>query len=109
MDEWLQQRADGAWVLSLHVQPNARKTEFCGLHGGAMKLRLAAPPVDGKANAALLAFIARFFGLAKNRVELLAGEASRSKRVCLHGPDDEALARLRLLAVEGAGRTAQRR
>ena len=33
VDEWLQQRADGAWVLSLHVQPNARKTEFCGLHG----------------------------------------------------------------------------
>lgn len=85
-------------MLSLHVQPNARKTEFCGLHGEAMKLRLAAPPVDGKANAALLDFIARFAGLAKNRVELVAGETSRSKRVCLHAPSAEALARLRALA-----------
>lgn len=109
MDEWLQQRTDGAWVLRLHVQPNARKTEFCGLHGGAMKLRLAAPPVDGKANVALLAFVARFCGVGKNRVELLAGEASRSKRVCLHAPDEEALARLRGIAGEGGGSSAARR
>ena len=97
MDDWLVQRTDDEWVLSLYIQPNARKTEFCGLHGGAVKLRLAAPPVDGKANAALLAFIARFCGIGKSRVELVAGEASRSKRVCLRSPDVEALKRLRSL------------
>ena len=50
MGDWLVQRTDTEWVLSLYIQPNAKKTEFCGLHGGAMKVRLAAPPVDGKAN-----------------------------------------------------------
>ena len=56
-------------TLTLHIQPGARKTEVVGLHGDALKIRLAAPPVDGKANAALIAFIADRLGLAKSAVE----------------------------------------
>lgn len=92
-------REEGAdLVLVLHVQPSARRTEFAGLHGEAMKLRLAAPPVDGKANAALVAFLADFCGVAKSAVVLVSGETSRAKRVRVTGAGAEAVARLRSLA-----------
>jgi uncharacterized protein len=68
-------------VLELHVQPGAKKTEFAGMHGERRKLRLAAAPVDGKANAALIAFIAAEYGVPKRNVTIDAGEHSRQKRV----------------------------
>lgn len=74
-------------VLALHIQPGAKKTELAGLHGEALKIRLAAPPVDGKANAALLAFLAKACGVSKSAVELVSGETSRSKRVKVRGAD----------------------
>ncbi len=77
---WL--RSAGAdVVLTLHIQPGAKKTEVAGLHGEALKLRLAAPPVDGKANECLLAFLAAQLGVAKSRVELVSGASARAKRV----------------------------
>lgn len=77
---WL--RADGsAVVLTLHIQPGAKKSEIAGQHGEALKIRLAAPPVDGKANDCLIAFLAEKLGMAKNRVELISGTSSRAKRV----------------------------
>jgi len=91
---WLSHAADGSMVLALHVQPGAKKTEFAGLHGGALKIRLAAPPVDGKANAALIAFVAKACGVPKAAVELVSGETSRSKRVRVRGADGAALASL---------------
>ena len=81
---WLRESGDGV-VLSLHIQPGAKKTEISGIHGDALKIRLAAPPVDGKANDALLAFIAKTLGIPKSRVHLLSGQASRSKRVAVTG------------------------
>jgi len=68
-------------VLSLHIQPGAKKTEVVGLHGEALKVRLAAPPVDGKANEALIAFLADILGIAKARVSLVSGMTSRAKRL----------------------------
>lgn len=73
-------------VLELHVQPGAKKSEFAGLHGERMKVRLAAPPVDGKANAELIAFLAGHYGVAKADVEILAGLTSRQKRVAIWKP-----------------------
>jgi uncharacterized protein (TIGR00251 family) len=84
---WLAQAGDGSVVLVLHIQPGARKTEVAGLHGDALKIRLAAPPVDGKANAALLAFLAKVCGVPKSAVSLLSGETSRSKRVRIVGAE----------------------
>lgn len=81
---WLREGSDGV-VLSLHIQPGAKKTEISGIHGDALKIRLAAPPVDGKANDALLAFLARTLGLPKSRVLLISGQTSRSKRVAVTG------------------------
>jgi len=68
-------------VLELHVQPGASKTEFTGMHGGRRKLRLAAPPVDGKANAALIEFLAEEYGVPKRNVMIEAGLQSRQKKV----------------------------
>ncbi|NML26612.1 DUF167 domain-containing protein [Zoogloea dura] len=95
---WLSRAADGSVVLTLHIQPGARKTELAGLHGEALKIRLAAPPVDGKANAALVAFLAKACGVSKSAVELVSGETSRSKRVRVRGADVAVLERL----VDGA-------
>ncbi len=81
---WL--RADGEDViLSLHIQPGARTTEVVGEHGDALKIRLAAPPVDGKANAVLIGFLAKTLGVPKAAVSLLSGESSRAKRVRVKG------------------------
>lgn len=85
--DWLNRAADGSLVLSLHIQPGAKKTEIAGLHGEALKIRLAAPPVDGKANAELIAFLAKTCGVPKSAVELVSGETSRTKRVRLTGVD----------------------
>jgi uncharacterized protein (TIGR00251 family) len=78
-------RRDGSdWVLDVRVQPRASRTEFAGLFGDRLKVRLNAPPVDGRANAALLAFIADTCGLPKSRISLDAGLTGRDKRVRLH-------------------------
>jgi uncharacterized protein (TIGR00251 family) len=58
-----------------------------GLHGEALKIRLAAPPVDGKANACLIGFLADQLGIAKSSVSLVSGESSRAKRVRIDGVD----------------------
>mgnify|MGYP002147553624 CR=1 FL=1 len=84
---WLAQAADGSVVLVLHIQPGARKTEVAGLHGDALKIRLAAPPVDGKANAALLAWLAAELRCPKRDLALLRGESGRRKQVQLALPE----------------------
>ncbi len=75
---WLR-RGDRQTTLTLHIQPGAKKTEVAGEHGDALKIRLAAPPVDGKANAALIAFVADRLGVAKSTVTLKSGQTSRRK------------------------------
>src|SRR5438876_9709080 len=77
---------NGAVILILHVQPGAKRTEVAGLHGDALKVRLAAPPVDGKANAELVRFLTRAFGVAQSAVTLLRGESSRQKTVRIETP-----------------------
>jgi hypothetical protein len=72
-------------ILELHVQPGAKRSEFAGEHGGRMKLRLAAPAVDGRANEALVEFLADYFGVAKRSVRIVAGLRSRQKRVIIDG------------------------
>ena len=87
-----EEMADGetAIVLTLHVQPGARRTEVAGTHGVGtqmrLKIRLAAPPVDGKANAELLGFLAEAFGVPRRDVTLVRGDASREKIVRIVRP-----------------------
>ncbi len=67
-------------VLSVSVVPGASRTELVGLHGDALRVRLAAPPVDGKANEALLGWLADSLGLPRRQVALLRGASSRRKQ-----------------------------
>ena len=76
---------DKGVTLRLHIQPGAKKTEVAGLHGEALKIRLAAAPVDGKANACLIAFLADQLGVAKAAISLVSGDTSRGKRVRIAG------------------------
>ena len=87
MSEWLRVAADGRITLTLHIQPGAKMTEFAGLHGDALKIRLAAPPVDGKANEALIKFIADTLGLPKSAVTIKSGQTSRRKALEVIGGD----------------------
>ena len=97
---WLRADADGnGAVLTLHIQPGAKKTEVVGPHGDALKIRLAAPPVDGKANAALLAFVAMQLGVAKSAVDLVSGQTSRAKRVRIAGMNAEKIRQLLTASV----------
>ena len=70
-------------LLRLSVMPNAKRTEIDGLRDGALRLRLAAPPIDGRANEALVAWLAKTLGVARRDVELLRGESSRRKQVAI--------------------------
>ncbi len=82
----------------LHVQPGAAKSEIVGRHGDALKIRIAAPAVDNKANAALVAFLSDMLGVRKSAIALRQGAGSRRKLVeVTAGP--ELSARLEALAV----------
>ena len=70
-------------ILELHVQPGAARSEFAGKHGERLKVRLAARAVDGKANQALIEFLAEHFHVAKSRVRIASGLKSRQKRVII--------------------------
>ncbi len=94
MSDWFRLAADGRITLTLHIQPGAKKTEFAGLHGDALKIRLAALPVDGKANEALVKFVAEVLGLPKSAVNLKSGQTSRRKVLEVIGSDSQAIARL---------------
>lgn len=72
-------------ILELYVQPGASRSGFAGTHGGRIKLRLAAPPVDGKANAALVEFLAAHYGVPRRSVSIVSGAKSRMKRVAIEG------------------------
>lgn len=71
--------------IEVYVQPRAAKTELAGEHDGLPKIRLAAPPVDGAANAALIEFVAKRLKIAKSRVRVVGGLTSRRKMLEVEG------------------------
>lgn len=89
---WLRASGDGA-LLALHIQPGAKKTGVVGVHGDALKVRLAAPPVEGRANDALLAFLAETLDVPKSRLYLVSGQTSRSKCVAVNDIDHASVRR----------------
>ncbi|MBM4132519.1 MAG: DUF167 domain-containing protein [Nitrospira sp.] len=72
-------------LLTLHIQPGAKKTEFMGLHGDALKVRVAAPPVEGAANEALCAWLASLCNVPQKAITIQAGQTGRRKLVLLKG------------------------
>lgn len=81
--------------LSIHAVPNARTTQWVGRHGGALKIKVAAPPEDGRANKELQAYLCEVLGVRKGAVALLRGASSREKVFSVDGlTEAEAVARL---------------
>ncbi len=100
----------GAVVLRVHVQPGAGRSAVVGRHGDSLKVRVAAPPVDGRANAAAAALIAAALGVKEKAVELVSGERSRVKRYRVVGVDaDEVDSRLRQALAEADSRVGEPR
>lgn len=75
----------GGVRLHLYVQPNGKKSEILGVHDGALKIRVQAPPVEGQANEAVTAFIAQVLGVPRKKVSLIRGAQSRQKTVEIDG------------------------
>ena len=84
---WHRRDQSGALLLSIHVQPGARRTEIAGLHGEALKVRVQARAVQGEANAALVAFLAGQFGVPRRQVRIVRGDTSRDKLIEIAGSD----------------------
>jgi uncharacterized protein (TIGR00251 family) len=78
-------------TFRVRVLPRSRRDEVVGLHGDALKIRLTAPPVGGKANRALREFLAGRLGVSRSAVEILSGHASRQKRVRVAGASAAAI------------------
>jgi uncharacterized protein (TIGR00251 family) len=72
-------------ILEVHVQPGARRSEFAGQHGERVKIRLAAPATENRANEALIEFLAEHYDVPKRSVRIAAGLKSRDKRVVIEG------------------------
>jgi len=72
--------------LRVKVQPKASKDEFCEVMGNCIKVRITAPPVEGKANQHLIKFLAKQFKVSKSQIELLSGETNREKRFRIFNP-----------------------
>lgn len=73
-------------LLRIHAQPGAKQSAFAGLHGEALKVRLAAPAQEGRANRELCRFLAAAFGVPVAKVTLVSGDSARSKRIRIQAP-----------------------
>lgn len=85
MPSWYRRDADGSILLAVHAQPGARRTEIAGLHADALKIRVAAPALEDRANDALIEFLAERFDVPKRNVTLSSGQKSREKRFVVVG------------------------
>ena len=94
VDDLFDVSGDDAIVLRLHVQPGAGRTAVVGRHGDALKVRVAAPPEGGRANAAVITLVATTLGVKEDVVELTSGQSSRSKRVKVSGVEVDEVRRL---------------
>ncbi|MHB1239619.1 MAG: DUF167 family protein [Gammaproteobacteria bacterium] len=73
-------------ILQLQIQPRASRDEIVGVHAGHLRIRLTAPPVDGRANETLLRYLADLFQVARSQVILIGGTKGRRKRVRIRSP-----------------------
>jgi len=88
-------RASTGWLFSIYAQPGAKRTEISGLHGDALKVRVAAPPAEGRANDALVTFLAAALGVPKKSVAVVKGARSRRKTISIAAPQADPASLLR--------------
>ena len=85
---------EDAILFSVRVVPRASKSEIVGEHDGALKVRIASPPVDGAANDELIKLLAKSFGAARSAVKIVSGHSSRLKQVSITGASSEKITRI---------------
>lgn len=88
-------------MVRVHAQPGAKRTEIAGRHGEAVRVRVTAPPVDGRANAAIAAVLADALGVPRSAVELASGASGRRKRFRVHGTTRAAVSRALAAVLDG--------
>ncbi|HLS27248.1 MAG TPA: DUF167 domain-containing protein [Opitutales bacterium] len=76
-------------IVNIRVTPNAKNDEIAGPYGDGVKIKLRAPAVEGKANQALIVFLAKELGVSRNSIRIIGGDKARNKRVELQGPTRE--------------------
>lgn len=79
------EQKDGSILLSVYIQPGASKSEIVGPHNGSLKIRIQSPPVDGKANDALIEFLSNLLKVSKRSIEVVKGQTQRNKVVKITG------------------------
>jgi hypothetical protein len=79
----------GGIIIDVKVEPRASRTEVLGIHGNALKVKLTAPPVEGRANKQLIEVLSEYFGLKKRQLEVIGGSASRRKTVLITGVEED--------------------
>lgn len=84
--------ADGSLTFSVRVSTRASRSGAAGEHDGALKLRIAAPPVDGAANEEIVKVVAKLFGVSRGNISIVSGQTSRLKRIAVDGIADAAAA-----------------
>lgn len=84
MEQWVQESDRGA-LIRCYAQPGASRSEVVGIHGDRVKIRIKAPPTEGKANKELLSFLAKLLGVRKSSLHIVRGDISRSKDVLCEG------------------------
>ncbi len=88
---------DDSVIFTVRAVPRASKSEIVGEHDGALKIRIASPPVDGAANEELIKVLSEFFGVSKSSIEITGGQTSKQKQVRINGINSENF--LKLIAV----------
>ncbi len=85
MSEWSITEANGSVTFAVRVVPHSSRNQIAGVEGGALKVKLTAPPVDGAANAALIEFVAEWLGVRRSAVSIVSGGKARNKLVRVNG------------------------
>jgi uncharacterized protein (TIGR00251 family) len=85
---YLRNLSDSCLLLSVYIQPRASRNRLAGLHDDALKISLTTPPVDGKANKALIDFLAKLLHLPKSALTIKSGQQSRAKQIVISGLDE---------------------
>ena len=85
MNEWSITETSGSVTFAVRVAPRASRNQIVGVEGGALKIKLTAPPVEGAANAALIEFVAEWLGVRRSAVSIVSGDKARNKLVRVRG------------------------
>ncbi len=86
MKDWAITTKDGI-IVKIHVVPNSSKTQIVGKHGDRLKIKIKAPPVDGKANEEIISFLSDLLKVKKNQIDLISGQTSKSKNILIRAHD----------------------